>query len=411
MTKRILFVDDEHMVLRGIERSLHAMKREWHIEFLPGGAEALQAMEHTPFDVVITDMRMPGMDGAQLLQQVKERFPRTVRMALSGQSDRATILRSVGPTHQYLSKPCEVEELKQKLVRALALRDLLDNATLKEAVSRLETVPSLPGLHADWNALLQNSRSSITEAAQIIARDMGMTAKVLQLVNSAFLGPAVQEGSSQKAASLIGLDNLRTLTLSLRLFVPFESSAAITHSLIDVWNHSLDCALLARAIARAQGCSSDIVESAYTSGLLHDIGMLVLASARRDEYEAVLRTRAEKKLSAEGERQAFGSSHARVGGYLLGLWGLPQPIVDAVAWHHDPAQVNPSSFSPLIAVHVANALQNQMDHDTNPAEQDLIDRQLLQRLELLDQLPVWVDAARQLHLGEEEHARKNSAGR
>jgi len=411
MTKRILFVDDEHMVLHGIERSLHGMKQEWHIEFLPSGAEALEAMERQPFDVVITDMRMPGMDGAQLLKKVKERFPQTVRMALSGQSDRATILRSVGPTHQYLSKPCDVEELKQKLVRALSLRDLLDNATLKEAVSRLETVPSFPGPYTDWNRLLQTSGSSIADAAQIISGDMGMTAKVLQLVNSAFLGPPVQAVSSRKAVSLIGLDNLRTLTLSLRLFVPFESSEAIGRSLAGVWQHSHDCALLAQAIAQSQGCPSDIVEAAYAGGLLHDIGILVLASACSERYELTLRVRKEKKLStAESEYQTLGSTHAQVGGYLLGLWGLPEPIVEAVAWHHEPAQAKPSAFSPLIAVHVATVLHDKIDPCGTHVESDTMDEQLLDRLGLKDQLPVWMEAARQLSFGGENHGRENSAG-
>src|SRR5258708_4509441 len=125
MTKRILFIDDEPMVLSGIERSLRTMRKEWQMEFVSGGSEALEKMAINPYDVVITDMRMPGMDGAQLLEKVKNRFPQTVRMALSGQSDRDTVFRCIGPTHQYLSKPCDIDEIKQKLMHAFALRDLL----------------------------------------------------------------------------------------------------------------------------------------------------------------------------------------------------------------------------------------------------------------------------------------------
>ena len=410
MTKRILFVDDEHMVLRGIERSLRGMQHEWHLEFLPGGPEALEAMERAPFDVVITDMRMPGMDGAQLLKKVKERFPQTVRMVLSGQSDRATILRSVGPTHQYLSKPCEVEELKQKLVRALSLRDLLDNPTLKEVVSRLETVPSSPDSHSALSRFLKSNSSSISDAGQIIARDMGMTAKVLQLVNSAFLGSPVPAESAEKAVSLIGLDNLRALTLSLRLFVPFQSSESITQALATLWDHSWHCAQSAKAIAKAEESPPEVAQAAYTAGLLHDIGILVLASACADEYEAALRLRAEKHLTTTAsELQTFGSTHAQVGGYLLGLWGLPASVVEAVAWHHDPAQTKVSAFSPLIAVHVASVLDNHKYPGPCRSE-DVIDERLLEQLGLKERLPVWTDAVRQMKVAGEEHVGKGAVG-
>ena len=115
MAKRILFVDDESMVLSGLQRSLRLMRSEWEMVFAPGGNEALAAMDLQPFDIIVTDMRMPGMDGAQLLEEVQRRSPQTLRMVLSGQSDRETILRSVNPAHQFISKPCEGEELKSQV--------------------------------------------------------------------------------------------------------------------------------------------------------------------------------------------------------------------------------------------------------------------------------------------------------
>src|SRR5580658_4320206 len=185
MNKRILFVDDEPMILQGIQHSLRGMRAEWEVELAGSGAQALETMERTPFDVVITDMRMPGMDGAQLLDLVKARFPRTVRIILSGQSDRETILRSVGPSHQYLSKPCDLDELKQRLIRALALRS-----------------PETP----------------IAKIGDLIAQDMGMCAKVLQLANSAFFGLSCHISNPRQAVSLIGAENLQALVLSVQVF-------------------------------------------------------------------------------------------------------------------------------------------------------------------------------------------------
>lgn len=403
MSKRILFVDDEPMVLRGIERSLRSMRSEWQLEFLPGGPEALEAMARQPFDVVVTDMRMPGMDGAQLLEELKERFPSTVRMALSGQSDQATILRAVGPTHQYFSKPCDAEELKQKIRHTLALRDLLDNPALKEAVSRLEMVPCLPALHASLSSVLQSPNCSITEASGVIVRDIGMTAKLLQLVNSAFLGTPSQVVSSRKAAALIGIDSLRTLMLSLHLFVPLETG--LTEELAQVWDHGFATGTIAQAITESQNCGPKAAEAAFTAGLLHDIGKLVLASACSEEYEFALRSRAEKNISTtESEFEVFRSTHAQVGAYLLGLWGLPDSIVEAVAWHHEPAQVKPASFSPLIAVHVASILHNRRQPTASPVENEVLDEQLLADLGLKEQLAVWTQTCEQLDLGGANHA-------
>src|ERR1700690_993982 len=188
MSKRILFVDDEPMILEAIQHSLRSMRAEWDVKFANSGREALETMALIPFDVVITDMRMPGMDGAQLLELVKARFPRTVRIILSGQSDRETILRSVGPSHQYLSKPCDLDELKQKLVRAFALREMLDDPHLKEVIGRLKTVPSLPALYVAVTEALRHPETPIRKIGDLIAQDMGMCAKVLQLANSAFFG-------------------------------------------------------------------------------------------------------------------------------------------------------------------------------------------------------------------------------
>ena len=405
MTKRILFVDDEQMVLRGIERSLRNMRQEWHAEFSLGGLEALEAMARQTFDVVITDMRMPRMDGAQLLEQVREKFPHTVRMALSGQSDKATILRAVGPTHQYLSKPCDVEELKQKLVHALSLRDLLDNSALKEVVSRLETVPCSPRLHHRLTDLLQSSSASIAEASNIIARDIGMTARVLQLVNSAFLGTPVAASSAEKATTVLGLENLRTLTLSLRMFVPFEGSDTIRAEAAGVWKHSLASAQLARAIAQSEGCPASLVEAAYTAGLLHDIGKLILADSFSEEYEFCLRSRSEQQISTmESEYETFRSSHAQVGAYLLGLWGLPMPIVEAVAWHHQPSQAEPVSFSPLIAVHVGTVLNHRKYPALPQADNTVLDEVLLTSLGLKQRLPVWSELAEKAELETENWA-------
>jgi HD-like signal output (HDOD) protein/CheY-like chemotaxis protein len=395
MTKRILFVDDEPMVLSGIQRSLRSMRSEWDVEVANGGADALKIMAETAFDVVVSDMRMPGMDGAQLLDQVKTKFPRTVRFVLSGQSEREAILRSIGPSHQYLSKPCDVEELKQKITHAFALRELLDNPHLKEIISSMQTVPSLPSLYVAVTDALRLPDVSIANIAKLISQDMGMTSKVLQLVNSAFFGLPCQVCDPRQAVSLLGIENIKALVLSVHVFS--ELKGETTEEMAFLWPHSLHTAAFAKAIAHAQGEKQNVEDEAFAAGLLHDVGRLVLASSCGPQYEKVLRMKAERKTDiSEIEQEVFHCTHAEVGAYLLGLWGLPDSIVEAVAWHHSPSAAGLGAFSPVIAVHVADHFDHGTHADSTPSEHPKLDDDLLARLGLRDRVKVWLSRCQDL---------------
>ena len=218
MAKRILFVDDEPMVLTGLKRSLRPMRAEWEMVFAEGGEEALTVMDQQTFDIIVTDMRMPGMDGAQLLKEVQKRSPHTLRMVLSGQSDRETILRSVNPAHQFVYKPCESEELKSRLARIFALGDLLKSSDLRELVTRLDYLPSLPGIYLQLNEELSRGEPSLQRIDELIGADMAMTAKVLKLVNSAFFCLPCEISRASHAVKLLGLETLRTLVLTAHIF-------------------------------------------------------------------------------------------------------------------------------------------------------------------------------------------------
>jgi HD-like signal output (HDOD) protein/CheY-like chemotaxis protein len=396
MSKRILFVDDEPMVLSGLERSLRGMRKEWEMEFAPGGRQALEALARAPFDVVVTDMRMPEIDGAQLLEQVKSKYPRTMRFVLSGQSDRETILRSIGPTHQYLSKPCDLEELKQKVAQAFALRELLENPTLKEIVSRMDTVPSLPSLYVRLTEALSQSDITVAKIAHIIKQDMGMTSKVLQLVNSAFFALPCHISSPKQAVSLLGIDNIRAVVLSVHVFSELEGNP--NPELAALWPHSLTSAAFARAIARAEHSPQRVEDDAFAAGLLHDIGRLVLASACRQQYAHVLESFRQSKLPlAEAESQTFGCTHAEVGAYLLGLWGLPEPVVQAVAWHHVPSRSGVSGFAPVIAVHAADMYHHRLHPDSETSGLSALDENLLASLGLLEHAGKWWNICQELN--------------
>jgi len=228
MKQRLLFVDDEEMLLSGLRRSLHNMRDVWDMHFVDSAATALEELEKEHYDAIVSDMRMPLMDGAELLDQVKQRYPDMVRMILSGQSSREAVYRSISPAHQFLSKPCDLGELSSRLNQAFAMRDLLANEALKTVISRLRSIPSLPALYDELTVALRSENSSLAQIAQIISKDVGMAAKILQLANSAFLGTSGRVSSLPQALPLIGNETVRTLALSVHVFSQFDGNSKIS---------------------------------------------------------------------------------------------------------------------------------------------------------------------------------------
>ena len=357
MKHRILFVDDEPHLLEGLKRLLRPMRQEWDMSFVPGGQEALAFLEHTPVDVVVSDVRMPIINGIQLLTEVRQRYPRTVRILLSGQSDEAMTWGAIGPAHQYLAKPCDADVLKGTIDRTCTLGDLLGNTELQQLVSQVDSLPTLPHLYLELEKSLQEPDCSLKRVAAVIGKDVGMIAQILKLVNSAFFGAQKHISDLIQAVLFLGVETVKTLVLSLQIFQQLEAKVASGFTLDRFCRHSLAVGEYARKIMVAEKATVQMIEETFTAGMLHDLGVLVLASYFPDRYQETLMLAQRQKIPLhEAERQTLGSSHAEVGAYLLGLWGLTTPIVEAVAFHHDPVRSSHGQFSPLTAVHVANAL-------------------------------------------------------
>ncbi len=354
MPKSLLLVDDEPLVLTGLQRSLRSMRDEWRMEFAGSGSEALEVMGRHDFDVIVTDMRMPGMDGAQLLNEVRRRSPQTVRVALSGQCDRDTIMSAIGSTHQYISKPCDAQTLRDTINHAVALRSQMETASLTKVVSQLKSIPSLPHSFQEMMSELQQPEPRISKLAALVAADMGMTAKCLQLVNSAFFGLRTPVSNAQQALNLLGLDKLKSLILSSHIFSEFKTKLFDAKEVSWLWEHSFAVSVCARKVTEMLEAAPKDVDDAVTAGLLHGTGKLVLASCMGREYKMVLDMVAKTGLSlAEAEREVIGCGHAEVGAYLLGIWGLPDAIVEAVGWHLNPNAAPLGASPALVAVHIA----------------------------------------------------------
>jgi putative nucleotidyltransferase with HDIG domain len=360
------------------------------MEFVDSGAGALEAMEERPFDLLVTDMRMPGMSGAELLERVKERFPQTVRIILSGHADRESIVRASASAHQILSKPYDPEKLKLQLSRTIALTNLLQNSSLKQFVSQMKCIPSLPSHYQEVTQELRSADPSPVRIGNVIARDIGMTSKILQLVNSAVSGISEEVSEPTQAVMLLGLDTIQAMVLSVSIFSAFDLSTLRAGEAEHLWKHSLSISKLATSLAQAQGVTGSALDPYQSAGLLHDIGKLVMASAVPKRYRAVL-DRSDKDGTETwlAEKKAFGCCHAEIGAYLLGIWGLPTVIVEAVAWHHCPSESQATEFSPLAAVHFADAIDTQM-HKNSMHGSATLDYAFLDRIGLPNLEEEWL---------------------
>jgi HD-like signal output (HDOD) protein/ActR/RegA family two-component response regulator len=355
--KKVLFVDDEPNILQGLQRMLRPLRQEWDMQFAQSGEEALRILDDDEYDVVITDMRMPVMNGAQLLEKVSQRRPNIVRIILSGQADQIEVLKSVGSSHQYLAKPCDAETLKATLARAGWLRNLLESRHLQFLTTSMKSLPSVPVLYFEIVKMLDDPNTSLRDIADRMSQDPGMTAKILQIVNSAYFGSAKNISSLLQAVSMIGLDSIKALTLSTHVFSHFEKKLLPGFSMISLWKHSMFCARLAEKIAREKRLSPILTDHTFTAALLHDVGILILATNLPDEYAPVLFNQLFPDITlAEAEEELMGASHSEVGAYLMGLWGLPDPIIQAIAYHHRPHDQLDRTVSPLAITHIANAL-------------------------------------------------------
>jgi putative nucleotidyltransferase with HDIG domain len=395
--KRILFVDDEPLVLNGLQRTLRKMRDVWDITFVSSAREALAILEHNSMDVIISDMKMPEMDGSQLLAEVKQRHPHIVRLILSGHVEQETTLHSIQFAHQCLSKPCDVELLKQTLAKLFSLRDILSDDAIKKIVSQIESLPSLPSIYTEIMAEMQSDDPSIKNVGVIIGRDVSMTAKILQVVNSVFFGLPQRIGNPQQAVMLLGLEAIKSLVLSVKIFSEFSQKEYSWFNIDAIFNHSISVSTYAKAIVKREQMHQDLINYSLMAGLLHDLGKLILATNFKDTYRQVLtESRNSDHKLWELEHETFGTSHAEIGAYLMGLWNLENPIIEAIAFHHCPSNSASSQLGLLTAVHVANALDHEEDASQDQESELQYDPEYLDRLGVSGRITEWRRVCKEL---------------
>lgn len=393
MTKlyTILFVDQEPYMKNALKRSFRHMRSVWELRFAASPDEAIEALSRRPADVMVCAMQFSGASGLALLKKIRDQFPQTVRIILSGTVSRDVLLSSVDIAHQYLTKPIELEELEGVIKSAFFVKKLMDDPFLQKLVSRIRSLPCLPSIYTELMAEIRSDDASVPKIGNLIAKDPGLAAKLLKLANSSFFGRPQRISDPFKAVGMLGLDMVQTVVLTTSIFEDFSYLNSKHVSADYMWEHAIITATLCKTIALKEGLDKNNQEVAFCAGLMHDIGKLLIAAYLPESFDSITQYMDQHQATiAEAESQVIGTTHAAIGAYLLGLWGLPLQIIEAVAFHHSPDEYNGDEEISLAIVHVADAIANSARDVTRGGEiMNRLDSVFLDRTDVMARIDKW----------------------
>ena len=347
--KKILFVDDEKQILRALKRLF--VSSDYEVHFADGGERALELVKEQDFDLLVTDIRMPEMDGIELLRQVKDASPLTLRVALSGYTDNKKIYSALEDNlaKLYLFKPWDNKELTSLIDRLFELEDILKDKKLLNLINNLDELPTVPDLYAELCRMVEEN-ADIETIAKKLEEDQSIASKLLRVANSAFYG--AKTGSIAQAIMYVGLINVKNIVLSNGIFTSLGLDRDLQRSL---WEHVNLTNRLMNAIY--QKCLFKKVPNLFASaGLLHDIGRVIIYQFFMDEFKDVLeevKSSPERSIN-EIETEIIGVDHQKIGGYLLNWWEIPVPIIESALFHHDPLNDAVMNKELVSVVHISN---------------------------------------------------------
>lgn len=392
MSKNILFVDDDENVISGLRRQLRPYRDQWQVFFAYSGPEALKLMRQQSIDLIVTDMMMPDMRGDELLQQVSKDYPSIVRMILSGYADEEALKSGLEVAHQYLSKPCSSEMIREAISQVFKIQPCVNNPKIAESLGDVAHLPSLPKIYHELDAAIANESTTIPQLAEIFSRDMVLSSKLLQLVNSPFFGLYRTVSSITEAINMIGIKKLVNLLITVHIknaFPVSDPNLLLTMELL--WLDSMKVSELARLISISENQLGDRPDQAYLGGLLHNMGLLIFLSRSGSKFSSLMHQVTVTDTPIDQlETEIFGCSRSEAAAYILSLWKIPSRIIESILLQYNPIETGYDGINALTAVHVAAALlkPSVMDGHERLFEINL-DNNYLQRINKLNRVPHW----------------------
>jgi HD-like signal output (HDOD) protein/CheY-like chemotaxis protein len=390
MKNRILLVGQDQPLWRQFMQHASAMESPWTVELARNAPEARAMLDRFSFAAAVADVQLMDSNGLDLLDEIMRRQPKTLRIVLSDITDTENTVKCVGRGHHHLLKPCDVPTLLDALNQGLALESWLPSEAVQGLIAQMRKVPSPPHIYFQVASEVQSPDASVQKVGEIIAQDPAITAKVLQLANSALFGLQLQVVDPVEAIGYIGLETTKALVLLSHTFSAFENLKLSVFSVEALWRHSVSTGQGARRLGEFERVGNELTEQAFAAGLLHDIGKLLFAANMPGLFvEALALAREQKRTFWEVESQVLGACHSELGACLLGIWGLPTALVEAVALHHHPSRAARPGFSPLTTVHVANILEHEHHPEQCLTVPDQVDAGYLEACGVANRLEHW----------------------
>mgnify|MGYP001100240485 CR=1 FL=1 len=348
--KKILIVDDEVQILKSLARLF--VDTDYAVVIADSGSLGLEKLEEDEFDLVISDMRMPKMDGYTFLSQVKAKYPKVLRIILSGYADEKIVFKALqnNIAKLYLYKPWNNETFLSMIKQLFETEALLLEKNLLEVFNNSGELPSLRVSYMKIINLIEND-ADFPEITKEIERDISIASKLLHIVNSAFYG--LRTGSVKQACVFIGVKNIRSLVLSTSIIDSFGEDKRIEPHITKEWNFAfLTNRILTCIYERILG--KKIPDEANSAGLLHNIGTVFMLSQFKEEYLALMMdSLTDGRDLEEIERQKYNVSHQEIGAYLLSWWELPYPIIEGALYHHNPLDERIVNKEIVAAIHLS----------------------------------------------------------
>lgn len=368
MKETFLFVDDERPILKTLQRTFHGTG--YRILTAASGEEALGIIGQEKIDIIVSDLRMPHMSGHELLRRIREHYPSTIRIILSGHVEEAETMKAMldGSCKTYLMKPWDSQLLLATLQRLLSVRDKLSEKTLIDIVSDMEQLCAIPQVYTKLQKVV-NQDADMSQIAAIIEEDPVLTAKILHFVNSVYYG--IRTGSIQQAIAFLGLETVKNISFSIHLCDLVSETQTDLFSKEFFWRHAcIANKIMAQLHKKLIGKS--IPQTASSAGVLLDVGLMALVSHFPEKYRQIseiLKLNPERLLE-DVEKELIGTTHHDVGGYLIEWWGLPQPLLECVVFYHDPFNECVTDNRLVSIAHLANYFTRQLLNPDNSSKVD-----------------------------------------
>lgn len=369
---KIIFVDDEQMILNGIKRVFFRSK--WDVKYANSGAEALDILKTFSADFIVSDMCMPGMNGADLLENVCKLYPSTVRIVLSGDANPELSVRASYVAHQWYNKPYSPDVLKEELENIYSIRNGLPYKEIKRIVGQVTSLPSIPEVYIKIKSVLDDDTITMKDISLIISENVSLTAKILQVANSSFFITGSKVTSIENAITRLGINVICNIVAVTEIYANFQESPSEYYN--EILQRGLKTAKLAASIV-----DKSISEITMLSGLLHNIGELIFCQINPSNMDIYIKERIIGADNSELESRLFKINSIQIASYLLHLWHFPYDIIEHITLQNTPEKLIKNNFGSAAAVYVSKMIINQL----------IVDEFFIKHFNISEQLNQWSD--------------------